>query len=67
MQLFLDVSERYTEEGKDIDNEVVALIRPLFEKYLGKGCKARPLSYVIQSAVRDIELESLLWYRKENK
>lgn len=63
--LFLDnKDENYTADGLQLDHEASALFRPLFDKYVSKGFKAREIEYIISATVRDVSLETLIGWKQ---
>lgn len=66
MSLFGE-KEGYTDEAEELDRKVTAAIAPIFEEFVDKGYKIREIEYIMQKAVLNISLESLLdWGSNES-
>ena len=60
MKSLYDENSRYTQNATELETETYNTFRPIFLKYLNEGFSPREISYTIQNAIRDIELETLL-------
>lgn len=60
MKNIYDENDRYTLEANRLDEEVRALILPLFERYVREGWSVRQISHLMQGTIYELELRAML-------
>lgn len=67
MKNLFNEDARYTDAATELDRKAYDAIKDLFDDFAERGFSPRDISYTIQNAVHDRELETLLGYGKPDK
>ena len=54
-------NEDYTAAASEVDRKVYDALKPIFDDFIKRGFSRREVSYTMQNAVHDLELNSLVF------
>jgi len=60
MDLFHEEYGTYNDDALALDIEAAKVLKPLFDKYVRKGCRLKEIAYIITSTVSMEEMERRL-------
>lgn len=60
-------SFEYSNQARELDAEFVALLTPVYKKWVDKGYSPREISYILNSVAAEVEVFSIFDLRDSKK